>query len=127
MCRRMHPSTIPDDSVCCRVRLAPTTTVEPSFTPGLCLMAQDASSCNYGNAESFNNDWMKQMENAEKTQDPVGHYTGLGVGLGAAFGAAFGTAFEDSGTGLAIGVALGAGIGDRIKRKQDIVDKTNPE
>ncbi|MEM7636138.1 MAG: hypothetical protein AAF299_16355, partial [Pseudomonadota bacterium] len=61
-----------------------------------------------------------------RTNDPVTHYTGLGVALGTCFGTVFGAAFGDIGTGLglglAIGVAVGAGIGARKKKAQNKQD-----
>ena len=63
-----------------------------------------------------------------KTDNPVEHYTGVGLALGLSFGAAFGAAFDDVGTGLAIGLvlglAIGAAVGTNAKRSRGAQGET---
>ena len=67
------------------------------------------------------------MDDSNKTNEPIVYYTSVGLSLGLSFGVAFGAAFDDVGTGLSLGMVLGlvigAGIGASVKKKQDTADE----
>ena len=55
------------------------------------------------------------MSSKIKANDPIAHFTGLGL----VFGVAIGAALDEIGTGVALGLAIGAGIGASLKKKKD--------